>query len=70
MTLVIEKCSMFGCEELSYRALTVAPGTVLKLCLKHFIEEGGVVEEEVDQAGVEIRHDHRCTLPSAHPDVR
>ncbi len=53
MTLVKEKCSMFGCDELSYQALTVAPGTVLKLCLKHFIEEGGVVVEEVDQAGAQ-----------------
>ena len=51
MTLVKEKCAMIGCEELSYRALTIAPGTVLKLCLMHFIEEGGVVEEEVDKAG-------------------
>jgi len=51
MTIVKEKCGMFGCEELSYQALTVAPGTVLKLCLKHFVEEGGVVEEEVAQAG-------------------
>ena len=51
MTIVKEKCAMFGCEELFYQALTVAPGTVLKLCLKHFVEEGGVVEEEVVQAG-------------------
>ena len=50
MTLVKEKCAMFGCGEPSYQALTVAPGTVLKLCLMHFIEEGGVVEQEVDQA--------------------
>ena len=52
MTRSKERCSMFGCEELSYQALTVAPGTVLTLCLKHFIGEGGVVEEEVDQAAV------------------
>ncbi len=51
MTLVKEKCSMLGCDELSYQALTVAPGTALKLCLIHFVEEGGAVEEEVDQAG-------------------
>ncbi len=42
---------MFGCDELSYRALTVAPGTALKLRLKHFIEEGGVVVEPADQGG-------------------
>ncbi len=51
MTLVKEKCSMFGCDEVSYRALTVAPGGVLKLRLKHFIEEGGVVIEEADRGG-------------------
>ncbi len=51
MTLVKEKCAVFGCDERSYQALTVAPGTVLTLCLEHFVEEGGVVEEEADQAG-------------------
>ena len=51
MTIVKEKCAMIGCEELSYQPLTVAPGTVLTLCLKHFIEEGGEVEEEMEQAG-------------------
>ncbi len=51
MTLVKEKCSMFGCDEVSYRGLAVAPGTVLKLPLKHFIEEGGVVVEEADRDG-------------------
>ena len=50
MTLVKAKCSMFGCDELSYRELTDAPGTVLKR-LKHFIEEGGVVVEEADRSG-------------------
>ncbi len=42
---------MFGCAELSYWALIVAPGTVLKLRLKHFIEEGGVVVEGADRGG-------------------
>ena len=50
MTLVKEKCDMFGCDQPRYRALSVAPGTVLKLCLTHFVEEGGVVVEEADQA--------------------
>ena len=49
MTLVKEKCAMFGCEELSYKALTLAPGTVLKLCLKHFTDEGGTVEQDPRQ---------------------
>ena len=53
MTLVKEKCAMMGCDQPSYQALTVAPGTVVKLCVMHFIEEGGVVEEVVAQAGTQ-----------------
>ena len=39
---------MFGCRELNYQALAIAPGTVVNLCIKHFVEEGGIVEEEED----------------------
>ena len=49
MTPVKDKCAMFGCGQVSYQALTLAPGTVLKLCLKHFTEEGGAVKQEPDQ---------------------
>lgn len=42
---------MIGCKESSYQALTIAPGTVLTLCLKHYVEEGGVVDEELVQTG-------------------
>ena len=42
---------MFGCDELCYRGLTVALGTVLKLRLKHFIDEGGVGVEEAVRGG-------------------
>ena len=41
----------FGCDELCYRGLTVALGTVLKLRLKHFIDEGGVGVEEAVRGG-------------------
>ena len=51
MTLIKEKCSMFGCDEVSYRGLAVAPGTVLKLRLKHFIEGDGVVVDEAVRGG-------------------
>jgi hypothetical protein len=37
---------MFGCGEISYRALAIAPATVVELCLAHFVDEGGVVDEE------------------------
>ena len=48
MTIVAQKCGMFGCHEQYYQALAIAPGTVVNLCLKHFVEEGGVVEEGED----------------------
>ena len=48
MTLVTQKCGMFGCNERYYQALAIAPATVVNLCLKHFVEEGGVVEEGED----------------------
>ncbi len=46
MATTNRKCSMFGCGEASYRALAIAPATVVDLCLEHFIAEGGVVDEE------------------------
>ncbi len=48
MTIVAQKCGMFGCHEQYYQALAIAPGTVVNLCLTHFVEEGGVVEEGED----------------------
>ncbi len=48
MTLVTQKCGMFGCHEEYYQSLAIAPATVVKLCFKHFVEEGGVVEEGED----------------------
>ena len=56
MALVKTKCAMIGCEELSYQELTLAPGTVLKLCLKHFTEEGGTAEQEPHQPQPESSH--------------
>ena len=48
MTAVTQKCAMFGCHEAYYQVLAIAPGTVVNLCFKHFVEEGGVVEEGED----------------------
>ena len=48
MTLVTQKCAMFGCHQQYYQTLAIAPGTVVNLCFKHFVEEGGIVEEEED----------------------
>ena len=50
MTLVKDKCDMFGCREPSYQVLTLGPGTVLRLCLKHFAEEGGKAGQEPGKA--------------------
>ena len=33
------KCAMMGCNRLVYRALAIAPGTVVDLCAKHYAEE-------------------------------
>ena len=48
MTLVTQKCAMFGCREEYYQTLAIAPATVVNLCFKHFVEEGGVVEDGKD----------------------
>ena len=48
MTVVTQKCAMFGCHEPYYQALAIAPATVVNLCFKHFVEEGGVGEEGED----------------------
>ena len=48
MTVDTQKCAMFGCREPYYQTLAIAPGTVVDLCSKHFVEEGGVVEEGED----------------------
>ena len=48
MTVVTQKCGMFGCRQQYYQALAIAPATVVNLCFKHFVEEGGVVEEWED----------------------
>ena len=44
MTMVTQKCAMFGCHDPYYQTLAIAPATNVNLCLKHFVEEGGVVE--------------------------
>ena len=45
MTVVTQKCGMFGCRQQYYQALAIAPATVVNLCFKHFVEEGGVGED-------------------------
>jgi hypothetical protein len=50
MTLVKDKCAMFGCQEPTYQVLTLGPGTSLRLCLKHYTEEGGTELPESGQA--------------------
>ena len=48
MTMVTQKCAMFGCREPYYQTLAIAPATNVNLCFKHFVVEGGVVEEPED----------------------
>ena len=33
------KCAMVGCKRPVYRALSIAPGTVVELCAEHFTAE-------------------------------
>jgi hypothetical protein len=47
------ECSMFGCGEASYRPFSIAPATVVDLCLEHFVAEGGVVDEEDSDVAAE-----------------
>ncbi|MCI0811941.1 MAG: hypothetical protein J4N69_09275 [Chloroflexi bacterium] len=39
MSSVKTKCAMIGCGRQTYRALAIAPGTVVELCAKHYAEE-------------------------------
>ena len=39
MVSVKSKCAMIGCKRPVYRALSIAPGTLVELCAKHFAEE-------------------------------
>ncbi len=50
MTIVKDKCAMCGCQEPTYQVLTLGPGTSLRLCLKHYTEEGGTEFPEPRQA--------------------
>ncbi len=33
------KCAMIGCKRPVYRALAIAPGTVIELCAEHYAKE-------------------------------
>ena len=65
MTLVTQKCGMFGCHEDYYQALAIAPATVVKLCFKHFVEEGGVLEEEEESKEL---FPTESASPANHPE--
>ena len=36
---MIRHCSMIGCKEQSYNALSLGPGTYVDLCQQHYVEE-------------------------------
>lgn len=38
------KCAMMGCSRPIYRALAIAPGTVVDLCAEHYAEEKNNLE--------------------------
>lgn len=50
MATTQRKFSICGCVKDSFRALAIAPGTVVDLCLEHCVDEGGMVDEDADVA--------------------
>ena len=40
------KCAMFGCGRPAYRALAIAPATVVELCAEHYAEEQDDLESK------------------------
>ena len=38
------KCAMFGCGRPAFRALAIAPATVVELCAGHYAEEQDALE--------------------------
>ena len=48
MERVKSKCAMIGCSRQVYRALAIAPGTVVELCAEHYAQEQG--DRELDMA--------------------
>ena len=44
MATVKTKCAMIGCNSPVYRALAIAPGTVVELCAEHYAEEKSDLE--------------------------
>lgn len=57
MADVKSRCAMIGCKRPIYRALAIAPGTVVDLCAEHFAEEKGNLDEQNPaQAGAISKH--------------
>ncbi len=46
MVSVKSRCAMIGCKHPVYRALAIAPGTVVELCAEHFAEERGDLDAQ------------------------
>ncbi len=46
MVTVQSKCAMIGCKRPRFRALAIAPGTVVELCAVHFAQEQGDLEKQ------------------------
>ncbi len=40
------KCAMIGCNRKVYRALAIAPATVVELCAEHYSEEQSDLERQ------------------------
>ena len=46
MVTVQSKCAMIGCKRPRFRALAIAPGTVVELCAMHFEQEKADLDKQ------------------------
>ncbi len=44
MASMKNECAMIGCSRQVYRALAIAPGTVVELCAEHYAAEQAELE--------------------------
>ena len=46
MVTTKNRCAMIGCSREVYRALAIAPGTVVELCAEHYSQEQNDLESQ------------------------
>jgi len=46
MVSLKNRCAMIGCKRPVFRALAIAPGTVVELCNEHYTQESNDLERQ------------------------